>query len=110
MNDLEGDRCGHARAGTPVFQFPAGDHQVLKCWACALRYPPMLGRSMKIAAVVGTILAAINHGDRLVTGEWSAGDLLKILLTYGVPFGVATYSALMNSRAAGSESRPADDE
>ena len=60
----------------------------------------MLARSVKIALVVGTILAVINHGDRLVTGEWSGGVVLKILLTYFVPFAVATCSALMNSRVA----------
>ena len=60
----------------------------------------MLARSLKIALVVGTILALISHGDRLVIGEWRGGALVKILLTYFVPFAVATCSALMNSRVA----------
>ncbi len=53
--------------------------------------PPILPNSMKIALVVGSILNAINQGERFFTGN----DLLwtSLLLNYLVPFCVASYSA-----------------
>jgi hypothetical protein len=51
-------------------------------------------RSLKVALVVGTLLALINHGDRLVASslDWEAAA--KIGLTYLVPYAVATWSAV----------------
>jgi hypothetical protein len=49
-------------------------------------------RSLVIAAVVGTILNLINQGDALF-GEHPL-KLTKLLLTYLVPYCVATYGAL----------------
>lgn len=51
----------------------------------------VLKRSLKVAAVVGTLLIAINQGDRIIAGDGI--DWLKALLTYLVPFCVATYGA-----------------
>ena len=53
----------------------------------------MVIRAFKVAAVVGTLLVAINHGDVFVGG----GEInwLKIILTYLVPYAVATYAAAM---------------
>ncbi len=58
----------------------------------------MFRRSATISALVGTVLAFINHGDSLWRGDWTAATLLKIGLTYCVPFAVATSGALLNSR------------
>ncbi len=58
----------------------------------------MLRRSLRIALVVGTVLALINHGDQLLQGQATAGTGLKMLLTYAVPFTVATWSAILNGR------------
>jgi hypothetical protein len=60
----------------------------------------MLWRSVKTGIVVGTVLAAINHGGVLVRGELTSGVAWKIGLTYLVPFLVATWSALAASRIA----------
>jgi urea transporter len=81
-----------------VFQFPSEAGGAVCCWRCAIRYPPMLRRSVRIALVVGTLLALINHGDSLLQGRVTTTLALKILLTYTVPFTVATWSALVNSR------------
>ena len=81
-----------------MFQFPGESGVAVCCWRCAIRYPPMLRRSARIAIVVGTLLALINHGDHLLQGRVSAVIALKIALTYTVPFAVATWSALVNSR------------
>jgi len=58
----------------------------------------MLKRSAIASLVVGTILTALNQGDTLLTGQWSNALFWKIPLTYCVPFIVATYGALTNSR------------
>ncbi|MEH6473596.1 MAG: nitrate/nitrite transporter NrtS [Halopseudomonas sp.] len=52
----------------------------------------ILRRAAIIAIIVGTILALLNHGDRLLQGQ----DIpyFKILLTYLVPFSVSSYSAI----------------
>ena len=66
---------------------------------CTLRYPPLLKRSFVTALVVGTILVAINQGTVLVEGQLTASLLWKVPLTYAVPFCVATWGALSNTRA-----------
>lgn len=50
-------------------------------------------RSLKVAAVVGTILVAINYGDKFFPLTLVEGDWIKIAMTYCVPYCVATYSA-----------------
>ena len=44
------------------------------------------------------MLLAINQGDVLLSGRWPAALAWKIPLTYLVPFVVATWGALLNSR------------
>ena len=51
-----------------------------------------------VALTVGTILAFLNHGDTFLAGNWKSGLYWKIPLTYFVPFCVATFGALTNSR------------
>jgi hypothetical protein len=49
-------------------------------------------RSLVVALVVGAILNLINQGDALVAGAPPAWT--KILLTFLVPYCVATYGAV----------------
>jgi len=49
------------------------------------------------ALVVGTILTAINQGDVIVDGGMP--PLAKVLLTYCVPYCVATWGAITAKRA-----------
>lgn len=58
-----------------------------------LRERCALGRSMRIAAVVGTALTAINQGDVLMHGPRDAALVWRMALNFLVPFLVATYSA-----------------
>jgi len=60
-------------------------------WQCAVA-PGVPRRSLAAAVVVGTILNLINQGDALFGGK--ALDWLKLLLTYIVPYCVATYGAV----------------
>ncbi len=70
----------------------------VKCFTCALQHWPMLKRSIIAALVVGTILTLLNQGDVLLSGSWNNALYWKIPLTYCVPFMVASYGALSNSR------------
>ncbi|PKB71164.1 MAG: hypothetical protein BZY87_06970 [SAR202 cluster bacterium Io17-Chloro-G6] len=58
----------------------------------------MLRRSLMVAVVVGTILTLLNQGDILFSGSVTGAMFWKVPLTYCVPFCVATYGALTNSR------------
>jgi hypothetical protein len=59
---------------------------------------PTLLFSLKMALVVGTLLAVINHGQAIVTGHFTSDRLLPMLLTYCVPFTVAMYSQIQGKR------------
>jgi len=48
--------------------------------------------------VIGTLLTVINQGDLILAGEMP--NAVKIVLTYLVPYGVATYGAVSAKRAA----------
>ena len=49
-------------------------------------------RSFAVAVVVGTILNLINQGDVLLSGAHL--NLIKVILTFAVPYCVATYGAV----------------
>ncbi len=48
-------------------------------------------QSLSVAFIVGTILNAINQGAELIEGR--PINILRLVLTYSVPFFVATYGA-----------------
>lgn len=54
--------------------------------------PDIVKRSLIVALVVGTVLNLINQGDQWVHS--GSVNLLKCLLTYTVPYCVATYGAV----------------
>jgi hypothetical protein len=59
-------------------------------------------RSLWVAIIVGTILNLINQGDALLAG--GGLNIAKLLLTYAVPYCVATYGAVsfrLNAARAG---------
>jgi hypothetical protein len=72
------------------------------CARHALLHGPMLRRSLLTALVVGTVLVAINQGNVLLDGRFPAALWWKIPLTFAVPFCVATWGGLINSRLRGS--------
>jgi hypothetical protein len=89
MSEARCGRCG--RLLRPGYQFRGG---VLRDRCCALRYPPVLRRSLATALIVGTVLTAINQGDQLLAGQLTGTLAWKIPLTYCVPFLVSTSGAL----------------
>jgi hypothetical protein len=85
------DLCGRSAH----FRFAgAGAKPVLRCWRHAVFYGPVFRRALQVSAVVGTILFLINQLNVVLSGQVTPLVVLKIVLTYLVPFLVATYSAL----------------
>ena len=58
------------------------------------RAGPTLRRTLRIAAVVGLLLSAINEGDNLMRGTVSAAIAIKIVFNFLVPFVVSNLGVL----------------
>jgi len=96
---LQCDRCGRIAR----FRFASADagtnaKPMLRCWRHAVFYGPVLRRALGVAAVVGTTLFVITQLDVVLSGKITPLVVLKIVLTYMVPFLVSTYSALEINR------------
>ncbi|PKF55314.1 phosphoenolpyruvate protein kinase [Alteromonadales bacterium alter-6D02] len=75
----------------------------MQLWIGYATQRTLLLRSFKVSAIVGSLLVLINQGDVIANGQLTVIHYLKILLTYCVPFCVATYSsvaALLNQQNA----------
>jgi hypothetical protein len=59
---------------------------------------PSTRRSLIVAAIIGTVLNAINQGPELVSGHWPIW--WKLILTYFVPFAVASYGSYAAFRSS----------
>ena len=55
----------------------------------------VIRRAVKIALIVGCLLALINHGDRIIFQDMKSVDWFKILLTFCVPYCVSTVSSVL---------------
>jgi cytochrome bd-type quinol oxidase subunit 2 len=55
-------------------------------------------RSIIVALLIGTVLNAINQGPEILTGHWPVW--WKLLLTYSVPFCVASYGSYAAFRSS----------
>jgi len=70
------------------------DHEALRtCFTW-----PIVQRALAVAAVVGTVLTAINHGDTILAGHLPVA--WKVGLTYLVPYLVASFGAYSALAAA----------
>jgi hypothetical protein len=54
-------------------------------------------KALITALIVGTLLTTINHGDMIIAGQMP--PLIKVLLTYCVPYCVTTWGAFTGKRA-----------
>ena len=61
-------------------------------------------RSFVVAVIVGTILNLINQGDALLSGAHL--NFTKIILTFVVPYCVATYGAVSYRSQAAPRAAP----
>ena len=57
---------------------------------------PVAVRAAKVAIIVGVILAFINHGGVILSGDITAECWIKMLLTCLVPYSVSSITATMN--------------
>src|SRR5215469_13001778 len=88
-------RCGRVAH----FRFTTtGSASTLRCWRHAVVYGPVFRRALQVAAVVGTLLFIINQLGVVLSGMVNSLVLLRIALTYVVPFLVSLYSALSINR------------
>jgi hypothetical protein len=55
-------------------------------------------RSLKIALIVGTALAFLNHYDSIFSRTVDATVFFQIVITYAVPYSVATFGSAMQAR------------
>lgn len=94
-------RCERCERDLTVvaYELPSERGRLPHCLLCALRFPPLLKRSLVICLLVGTLLTAINQGNFILAGDFQWAMAWKIPLTYMVPFGVATTGGLLNARA-----------
>lgn len=94
-------RCGAELKGA-LYEVRAGEGRAPRCLRCALIHAPLVGRSLVICLIVGTILTAINQGNVIVQGDLPTALAWKVPLTYAVPYCVATTGAILNARSKGS--------
>ena len=67
-------------------------------WLQTARRAEIVRSAVKVSLVVGTLLLLINQADALLSGGISKGMIVKILLTYSVPYCVLTYAAVQALR------------
>jgi len=53
----------------------------------------IISRAIKVSLIVGSALNLINQGDAILSLNPENINILKILLTYAVPYSVTTYTA-----------------
>ena len=75
----------------------------MRAWLAIAWEASVRKRAIKVAMLVGSILAVINHGDALLSGDASATVWIKIVLTFVVPYCVATFASVqaIRQRAGG---------
>ena len=57
---------------------------------------PVAFRAAKVAIIVGIILAFINHGNLIISGNITTECWIKMILTCFVPYTVSCVTATMN--------------
>lgn len=91
---------GRAVLSGQGYAFAAPDGPALSCTRCAVRHQTIVHKALQTAAVGGTALTVINHGDALLAHHLTLDLLWTTPLTYVVPYLVSTYGALSISRRA----------
>jgi hypothetical protein len=59
---------------------------------------PSVRRSLTVAVIIGTVLNLINQGPEIFSGHWPIW--WKLMLTYFVPFAVASYGSYAAFRSS----------
>lgn len=72
-------------------------------WLRLAAHPATVRRALLTAAIVGTLLIAINHGPAIINGDVTGGRIAQILLTICVPYLVSTVSSVATRRELGAK-------
>jgi hypothetical protein len=70
----------------------------MRAWLAVALEESVRKRAVKMMVVVGSILAAINHGDALLAGSMAATEWMKVALTFVVPYCVSTVASVQAIR------------
>ena len=71
----------------------------MRAWLAVALEASVRKRALKVALIVGSILAVVNHGDVVLSGQATATVWIKIALTFLVPYCVATFASVQAIRA-----------
>lgn len=71
-----------------------GNHDTVRQWCHRALRHDVVGRSIKVGLLVGTILVLINYTDGIIAAELNTTDYFKMVLTYFVPYCVSTYATV----------------
>jgi Mg/Co/Ni transporter MgtE len=63
-------------------------------WSLAF-HPAVRRRALTIAVVMGSILAIINHSDKLFSMSLGLADAVRIALSFACPYVVATFTSVL---------------
>lgn len=74
---------------------------ITETWIQIAMRPEILRRSLRVAVLVGTILVLLNYTDRLLMGDITRIDIIKMMLTYLVPFSVSIHASVSAVRENG---------
>lgn len=56
--------------------------------------PSVMQRSVRVSLIVGTLIGAINYGDKILAGSIQSSEWIKAIVTFAVPYIVSTYAAV----------------
>lgn len=98
--ELAADPCAQCRSRPARCTLVTASYRVLACLRCFCLSGVVVKRAVLTALVVGTALTAVNQGDVILRGDVQPLHLLKIPLTYAVPYAVTTWGALSVGRIA----------
>jgi len=70
----------------------------MKAWLAVAMEASVRKRALRVALIVGSILAVVNHGDVVLIGQETTTVWIKIVLTFLVPYCVATFASVQAIR------------
>lgn len=73
----------------------------MRHWLQLAIHPATVRRATLTAAVVGSVLVAINHGAAILSGTMTRSRTLSATLTVLVPYVVSTVSSVSTRRELG---------
>lgn len=87
---LSHNRCVRLHAGAYMLEMLSAEWW-RKAWPLAMQ-PAIRNRAIKVALFIGTVLTIFNQYDAILAGHFP--DLLKMSLTFCVPYLVNTHGAV----------------